>query len=382
LNAVPSCEPLPAAPRDLAAWDRDIAALRAEMEAAIGPEDLAHLQKLERWGRLCTALGYATAWIAPNPLSALLMAHGSTVRWTIVSHHCAHRAYDRVPGVPERYRGRTFAMGRRRFADWLDWMVPEAWRLEHNALHHVRTSEPGDPDLVQQNVDWLRRSRLPRPVKVATIALLACTWKLTYYAPNTFQIWRQHLARRPGEPAPERFDDIQYLAPFDPTTELGRSFYLACVLPYAATRFVAIPLLFAPLGPLAVANVLANSVLAEVLTNVETFVLITPNHAADDLPCFAGRPASRGEHTQRQVAGTVNYATSGDFMGFLHGFMNYHIEHHLFPDMPVLKYQQYQDRLRAICKAHGVPYKQESVFARARKTLEVMIGAASMRSEP
>ena len=38
----------------------------------VGPEDLAHLLKLERWGRICTGLGYATAWIAPNPISAFL----------------------------------------------------------------------------------------------------------------------------------------------------------------------------------------------------------------------------------------------------------------------------------------------------------------------
>jgi fatty acid desaturase len=366
-------------PPDLAAFDRDIAALRAEMEAAVGPEDLAHLKKMERWGRLCSALGYATAWIAPNPLSPLLIAHGSTVRWAILGHHCGHRAYDRVPGVPDRYRGRSFGVGRRRFVDWLDWIVPEAWRWEHNAVHHVRTGDPADPDLVQQNTEWLRRSSMSRPLKYATVALFACTWKLLYYAPNTFQIWRRHLDRRPGEPAQDRVDDIRYLSPFNPFTALGRAFYAACVLPYAAARFVVVPLLFAPLGPLAVANVLANSLAAEALANVETFFLITPNHAGDDLFCFEGRPASRGEFSWRQVAGTANYATKGDLHAFLHGFTNYHIEHHLFPDLPVLKYQQYQDRLRAICANHGVPYMQESVFVRARKTIDVMVGATSMR---
>ncbi len=365
---------------DLAAFDRDIAELRAEMEAAVGPDDLAHLRKMERWGRLCSALGYATAWIAPNPVSPLLIAHGSTVRWAILGHHCGHRAYDRVPGVPERYRGRSFGVGRRRWIDWFDWIVPEAWRWEHNAVHHVRTGDPGDPDLVQQNLAWLRASSMPRPLKVATVALIACTWKLLYYAPNTFQILRRHRARRPGEPASDRVDDIRYFAPFNPFTALGREFYLACVLPYAAARFAIVPLLFAPLGPLAVANVLANSVAAEALANVETFLLIVPNHAGDDLACFEGRPPSRGEFSWRQVAGTVNYATFGDLSGFLHGYTNYHIEHHLFPDLPVLKYQQYQDRVRAICERHGVPYRQEGVLARARRAVDVMIGATSMRA--
>jgi fatty acid desaturase len=368
-----------ACPGDLAAFERDIARLRAEMAAHVGPEDLAHLKKLERWGRLCSALGYATAWIAPNPISSLLIAHGSTVRWVIMAHHCAHRAYDRVPGVPDRYRGSGFGVGRRRYVDWLDWIAPDAWRWEHNAIHHARTGDPGDPDLVESNIGWLRRSSLPRPLKYAAVAFFACTWKLVYYASNTFQIWHRHRARRVDQAAPDRHDDIRYFAAFDPSTELGRAFYRACVLPYALARFVVLPLLFAPLGLHAVANVLANSVLAEAMANVETFFLITPNHAGADLPCFAARPASRGEFLWRQVAGTANYRTSGDLTGFVHCFMNYHIEHHLFPDMPLLKYRQYQDRLRAICAEHGLCYREESVLARARKAVDIMIGATSMR---
>src|SRR5277367_6008586 len=96
---------------DHEAFARDLAALRAEIDAAIGPEDFAHLRKMERWGRLCTALGYATAWIAPNPLSAAAIALGNTSRWAIVMHHVGHRGYDRVPGVPANYTGRRFAAG-------------------------------------------------------------------------------------------------------------------------------------------------------------------------------------------------------------------------------------------------------------------------------
>ena len=281
--------------------------------------------------------------------------------------------------MPERYRGRSFGKGRRRFVDWLDWMVPEAWRWEHNAVHHVRTGDPGDPDLVEKKAEWLRASRAPQPVKYAALAVVASVWKLLYYAPNTFQIWRRHLARGPGEPEDARGIETDYFASFNPLTEEGRAFYLACVLPYAAARFVIVPLLFAPLGPVAVANVLVNSALAEAIANVETFLLITPNHAGEDILAFEGRPEGRGEFAWRQVVGTVNYATDGDFTAFLHGFTNYHIEHHLFPDMPVLKYRQYQDRVRAVCAKHGVPYLQESVFSRAKRALDVITGATSMR---
>jgi fatty acid desaturase len=374
----PRPAPAPPRPADPAAFDRDVAALRAEMEAAVGPQDLAHLKKMERWGRLCSILGYGTAWIAPNPLSAALIAHGNTTRWAIAMHHIGHRAYERVPGLPERYRASRFAVGLRRYIDWFDWVYPEAWRFEHNAVHHVRTGDPGDPDLVQRNTDWLRRSSMPRALKYAFVGFYACTWKLVYYAPNTFQIWRGHLRRGEGEPADPRLDAVRYLAPFSPLTAEGRAFWRMCVLPYAAARFVVAPALFAPLGPWAVASVLLNSAGAEILANIESFILITPNHAGDDIPCFAGRPESRAERSFRQIAGTVNYATSGDFVAFLHGWTNYHIEHHLFPDLPLLKYREYQGRLRQLCETHGIAYRQEGVLRRALKAAAIMTGEATM----
>lgn len=363
---------------DWAALERDLLALRAEMEAAIGPEDFEHFRDIERGGRLCTALGYATAWVMPNPLSAALLAHGNTIRWAAVMHLVAHRAYDRVPGVPERYRSQNFAAGARRYVDWLDWILPEAWRWEHNALHHVRTGDPGDPDFVQRNTDWLRRSSLPLPMKHAVVGFFACTWKLLYYAPNTFQLLARRGARKDSQAPGGRVDDIRYLAAFDPRTEEGRAFWKSCVLPYAAARFVAAPALFAPLGPWAVWSVLVNSLFAEVLANVESFLLIVPNHAAEDLPSFEGRPGSRAEFLFRQIAGTANYRTGGALRDFAHAWMNYHIEHHLFPDLPLLKYRQFQGELRQICERHGVPYRQESLARRAWKAVQIMVGEASM----
>ena len=38
--------------------------------------------------------------------------------------------------------------------------------------------------------------------------------------------------------------------------------------------------------------------------------------------------------------------------------------------------------LREICARHGVPYTQESVWERTRKTVSVMVGASSMRLWP
>ena len=55
------------------------------------------------------------------------------------------------------------------------------------------------------------------------------------------------------------------------------------------------------------------------------------------------------------------------------------VEHHVWPSLSMLSYQRSQPELAAICARHGVPYVQESVFTRLWKTLDIMVGRASMR---
>jgi len=62
------------------------------------------------------------------------MSVGVTSRWTMIGHHVMHGGYSKEKG---RYHRRTFARGiQARINDWLDWMLPEAWDVEHNKLHH------------------------------------------------------------------------------------------------------------------------------------------------------------------------------------------------------------------------------------------------------
>jgi fatty acid desaturase len=155
-----------------------------------------------------------------------------------------------------------------------------------------------------------------------------------------------------------------------------------CMLPYAGVQFGLVPLLFLPLGPAAASNVLINSLLAEWFTNLHSFLIITTNHAGEDMYAF-DEPVrqGKGEFYFRQVVGSTNFRTGGDLNDFLHGFLNYQIEHHVFPDMSMLQYQRLQPQVRALCEKYGVPYVQESVFTRLRKTLAVMLGDADMLRE-
>jgi fatty acid desaturase len=376
---LPSTSPLP--DLDYAAFASDLDQLRRELLAELGPGDERHLRRIARVGQLATGLGYATGWLAPNPLSMLLLATGSSTRWAIVMHHVSHKALDRIEGVPEAWTSKKFAQGARRFVDWLDWISPDAWRFEHNRLHHYHTGELLDPDLVEHNLERLRDADVPLALKYAAVAFYMASWKLTYYAPSTFQTMRRAerltAARRPIT-AENMISDEPYHVMFDPRTEDGRAFWRECILPYGALRFGLLPALFLPLGPWAALSTLANSVGAEVLTNLHTFLVIVPNHAGDDMHRFEGPPSDRPEFYVRQVLGSANFETGGELRDFLSGYLNYQIEHHLWPDLPPASLQRAQPRVKAICEKHGVPYVQESVWTRAKKTIDVMVGKASM----
>ena len=370
--------PLPAAAElnphdvDLQALTDDLTALRSEIQASLTPADYASFNKIRLWGRLCSIAGYMLAWVAPNPVSALLLSQANFTRWATVMHHISHRGYDRVPGVPARDTSGQFAVGWRRFVDWLDWIHPDAWRHEHNTLHHYNLGQNTDPDLVEDNLGFMRNPRLPMAVRYLITAFFAATWKLTYYAPNTYYALvnkRNGIGHVPTE---------RTWRLWSPFTANGRSFWMACIFPYALYRFVLVPSLFLVMSPYAATCVLINSILGELCANLQSFIVIAPNHCGDDVYRFEARGSGKGEFYRRQIVGSVNYETGSDLKDFLLGGLNYQIEHHVWPDLPLSAYQKYQPRLKALCAKHGLPYTQQGVLVRLGKFVDIMVGRACM----
>lgn len=353
---------------------KDISLIHQQVLADIGPEDFNHLKKMERWGQVCSLIGYGTAWILPNPISALLISQGSFTRWTQVGHPVVHRGYDKVKVTDKNYTSKQFAQGWRRFLDWPDWMTPTGWQHEHNLLHHYSLGEITDPNNAQHNMEWLRQSRLPMWQRYAIVAFFSGIWKIIYYTPRTHKELVLNAARQQGKPTPA----TTRLGAWSLFTPQGRGLWLESVLPYTAYRFVLLPLLFLPLGSFAAISVLMNSILAEIFTNMHSFLVMIPNHAGDDVMMFDEKSHSRGEFYLRQILGSVNYPTGSNFNDFFYGWLNYQIEHHLWPDLPLSQYQKVQPKVEALCKKHNIPYCQQSVFKRLLKAVDVMVGKTSM----
>merc|ERR1711865_737811 len=105
---------------DFAGFADEIKILGKKLESEQGPADVDHLNK-SRWSRF--KFGIGTFW--------------------------------------------------RRFNDWFDWMMPEAWNVEHNTRHHYNLSEIHDPDLVEENLKMLREMNVPVMVKYMIVTFFA-----------------------------------------------------------------------------------------------------------------------------------------------------------------------------------------------------------------
>jgi fatty acid desaturase len=181
---------------------------------------------------------------------------------------------------------------------------------------------------------------------------------------------------------PEKKSEIAAQKVVDPT-----DFLVKVLGPFLVSRFVLLPapLLFLPggIGPSLFSHAIANLVLAELFTNVHGFITIVTNHAGNDIYKFDDevRPKSASFYV-RQIIGSTNYSAGTDAIDFSHGWLNYQIEHHVWPDFSMLQYQRGAPKLKAICEKHGVPYVQENVFTRLFKTFDVMVGHSTMREFP
>jgi len=401
---------------DYPAFRKEVHELGQRLGNEQGAADVSHLKKMISWSNTCGLFGVLTMWMS-SPLGRMVSILGlstwTCTRWTMIGHHICHGGYNRQDdpkfGGTGRFTTYGFAVGSvfRRCRDWLDWMLPEAWNVEHNNLHHYRLGEGGDPDLVERNMEMLRDLALPRWLKYIVVGAMAAMWKWFYYAPNTYKELKIAQMRKEGKPIPE----AEAHEPFTLPAALGLSdkgkaakfgtgpvdFMRKVMGPYLLGRFFLLPaplLLFSRSFYL---TAVANLALADLFSNIHSFIIIATNHCGVDMYKFDNSCTPRsGSFYMRAVTSSANFRTANgiaadgtarpvhghlaDLNDFVHGWLNYQIEHHAWPQLSMLSYQKAAPLMREICDRHGVPYVQENVFKRLKKTADIMVGATSMRS--
>jgi hypothetical protein len=324
---------------DYEGFGREVSALGKELALQSGDDDVAHLEKIVSWRNVAAIVGIVSMGMTPNPITIIALSTWTFASWTMLAHHTCHGGYNRIDAG--EFHSRGFALGSvgQRVRDWCDWMLPEAWNIEHNRLHHYRLNEKNDPDLVQRNLAFLRQAQLPMLAKYVVLAALFPVWKWYYYAPNTFKELEINRLNREGKSLPLLFEPEaaitigSLLCPQTASEHALRDimkpmdFFVRVLSPFLASRFIILPaplLLIPTVGPTLYAHAIVNLILAELVTNVHSFVTIVTNHAGKDLYTFddAVKPKTPSFYV-RQVVGSANFVTGNDLNDFFHGWLNY-----------------------------------------------------------
>merc|ERR1712151_1117319 len=117
------------------------------------------------------------------------------------------------------------------------------------------------------------------------------------------------------------------------------------------------------------------------LSNLDSFIIIACNHSGSDLYRYSTScKAYSAEWFLRCAYSSANFETGNDFIDTMYGWLNYQVEHHMFPDMTPLQYRKLQPLVKSICQKHGVVYTQQNALRRTWAMLRVAVGMDSMRS--
>lgn len=354
----------------LAEFAKELKQVGQQANARVGLKDYHHMRWIELSGRLCFVIAIVLCFYQQVMFAAILMTYALMVKWLLM-HHIGHGGYNKIANIPARYHSKVYALGWRRYLDWFDWIKADAWNYEHNYLHHYFTGEQKDPDLVEENLSWLAQMNLPSAVKLLILLFFAFTWKFTYYSAQTLNV-------RKGS------NKIDFANFFDLRQPAQRTMWLELFLPYILCHFVFISLLFEMLSPGFGSAYLSARITAELLHNFHTFFIIVPNHCGDDIYRYdnvARQDRGGDAFYLRQIKGSANFYTGPEWLDLSQMYLNYQIEHHLFPALPMRQYRIIQPQIKAICDKYQVPYVQESVWKRSWKMIEIATGKSKMLTE-
>jgi len=341
-----------------------------------------HLNKIIFFTNLFRILGIFTMWYSVNIFTVICLSLYIVAQWTIIAHHSCHGGYDSINKYHNRF---SFALKNRRYFDWFDWILPEAWNYEHNNKHHYNLGEKNeDPDLLEDNMEFIRKSNMPMIFKYLIVFIIALTWRWLYYPSNSY---KEYIIKQYEQQNNIIVKDGKQICMIY-TPLLNKNYWFSftnfitnVIGPYFIYNFILLPLPLLVFSKIYFYNALLNLILAELLANIHTFFIIATNHSGNDVYRFSTNCdlTNKGEFYIRQILGSVNYNNGNDFIDYLHGFLNYQIEHHVFPDLSMYAYQQIAPDVKKICNKYNIQYIQENVFIRVYKTIQMMVGNSNMK---
>jgi len=349
----------------LQAFASALDALRREVEADLGAQDVAHIRRVVNLSRRLEMLGRGLIHFSVEPVGfgmgvGALWAHKS-LELMEIGHMALHGAYDRLPD--SKLHAQNFR-----------WRAPideVSWRAGHNIRHHQYTNISGrDPDL---NFAVLRLSpRIPyrRAHRLQPLTNLL-SWFGFALAINLHVTGMLDIYFQKGPP-----ESLRDLEP--QTKRAAKRVFWSKTARYYGRELVLFPMLA---GPVFWWKPLLGNLLSDVGRDLFAAATIYCGHVgASDYPP-GSQAKGRGRWYQMQVEGTRNFAQSPR-LSLLAGALNYQIEHHLFPRLPPNRLREIAPRVREICEQYGVKYTTASWGSTLRDVFGTLRKLSSPRAAP
>lgn len=350
----------------LRSFEQAIDAIRKRVEAEVGEADVAHVKKMRSLSNAFEVVGRTLIHVSFDPIT---FTAGVTALWlhkqleaTEIGHPVLHGTYDGLEGA-EAFQSKTFS-----------WNIPideETWRYVHNVRHHGATNVAGrDPDIhfgpirLNAQTPWSPEHLFQLPLSMLAALNFTAAINIEYTGITELMI---------GNGREGTFDFVKdrSLATWkDAGTRLMRKW-----APYYGKNYLFYP----ALAGLSFPKVLLGNYLAETMRDVYSAATIFCGHVGAETSDFdeGTRSYGRGEWYAMQIAATNDFDVPLP-VSILCGALDKQIEHHLFPKMPPNRLREIAPEVKAVCEAHGVPYRSASWG----KTLGAVVSQLAVLSLP
>ncbi len=325
---------------ELAAFGAELEALKQRHLADVGAADARYIKRIVAAVRYTEVVGRGALFLSFIPpfwaLGTLSLAVSKILENMELGHNVMHGQYDFMnePSL----RGETY--------EWDTAGTSDNWRASHNHSHHTYTNIKGMDDDVGYGLLRLFPEQrwsplfIPQAIYASLLALLF-QWGVAIQELELGKIvkgkksWSQ--VRREARPVVKKA-----------RKQLLKDYLL-------------FPLLAGPMF----FSVLAGNVVANLLRNLWTFMIIFCGHFTADAEVFSKSVLENeqpGHWYLRQLRGSSNLE-GGKLFHIMSGNLSHQIEHHLFPTVPARRYAEMSKEVREICERYGQYYNTGTLFS-------------------
>lgn len=317
---------------EIKSFGEELDSLRKATLATVGKRESDYIYQVRDIVRYTEIVGRSAlmlGWLPPLWLAgASLLGVSKIIENMELGHNVIHGQYDWMndPSL----RGSNY--------EWDHASSSAAWRHSHNYLHHTYTNVVGrDRDIgytvlrLTDEQAW-KPYHLIQPISAAALAF-NFQWGISLYDLELDRVadGKKSLAQLAGD-----------LKPF-----------ASKIVRQVAKDYVFFPLLAGP----SFLPVLTGNIAANTIRDIWTFGIIFCGHFTADAEMFDDNieNETRGEWYLRQLRGSSNLTGSKTFE-FMTGHLSRQIEHHMFPDVPALRYPEMAVKVQEICARYGQHY--------------------------